>query len=148
VRWLGHHSNAQQEFANLADVWAPGQDMSNKDSLTALMLTALTCTHALLLADYECIEWGPAAGPASSAAPMAIAGSADTQNPTAGGTGPTSLSATVAGFTPTIYAVRQQSLERSKQRLLVAIGKVVAQSKSVSHMGRKNGPKTRFSARP
>ena len=28
-------------------------------------------------------------------------------------------------------------LERSKQRLLVAIGKVVAQSKSVSHMGRK-----------
>ena len=31
---------------------------------------------------------------------------------------------------------------------LVAIGKVVAQSKSVSHMGRKNGPKTRFSARP
>jgi len=39
-------------------------------------------------------------------------------------------------------------LERSKQRLLVTIGKVVAQSKSVSHMGRKNGPKTRFSARP
>ena len=32
-------------------------------------------------------------------------------------------------------------LERSKQRLLVAIGKVVAQSKSVSHMGRKNGQK-------
>ena len=39
-------------------------------------------------------------------------------------------------------------LERSKQRLLVAIGKVVAQSKSVSHMGRRNGPTTRFSARP
>jgi len=38
-------------------------------------------------------------------------------------------------------------LERSKQRLLVAIGKVVAQSKGVSHMGRKNGQKTRFSAR-
>jgi len=31
-------------------------------------------------------------------------------------------------------------LERSKQRLLVTIGKVVAQSKSVSQMGRKNGP--------
>jgi len=28
VRWLGHHSNAQQDLANLADVWAPGQDMS------------------------------------------------------------------------------------------------------------------------
>ena len=39
-------------------------------------------------------------------------------------------------------------LERSKQRLLVAIGKVVAQSKSVSHMGRKNRQKTCFSARP
>jgi len=39
-------------------------------------------------------------------------------------------------------------LERSKQIFLVTIGKVVAQSKSVSHMGRKNGPKTRFSARP
>ena len=39
-------------------------------------------------------------------------------------------------------------LERNKQGFLVAIGKVVVQSKSVSHMGRKNGPKTRFSARP
>jgi len=32
-------------------------------------------------------------------------------------------------------------LERGKQRLLVTIGKVVSQSKRVSHMGRKNGPK-------
>jgi len=39
-------------------------------------------------------------------------------------------------------------LERGKQRLLVTIGKVVAQSKSVNLVGRKNGPKTRFSARP
>ena len=39
-------------------------------------------------------------------------------------------------------------LKRSKQRLLVAIGKIVAQSKSVSHMDRKNRQKTRFSARP
>jgi len=63
-----------------------------------------------LLADYECIEWGPAAGPTSSDGPVAIAGPADTQNPTAGGTHPgqqTSLSATVAGFTPTIYALRE-----------------------------------------
>jgi len=39
-------------------------------------------------------------------------------------------------------------LEHGKQRLLVTIGKVVAQSKSVNHMGTTNGPKTRFSARP
>jgi len=39
-------------------------------------------------------------------------------------------------------------LERSKRRFLVTIGKVVVQSKSVSHMDRKNGPKTRSSARP
>jgi len=32
-------------------------------------------------------------------------------------------------------------LERSKQRLLVTIGKVVAQSKSVSHMGKKKKDK-------
>ena len=38
--------------------------------------------------------------------------------------------------------------DMSATRLLVTIGKVVAQSKRVSHMGRKNGPKTRFSARP
>jgi len=38
--------------------------------------------------------------------------------------------------------------ERSKQILLVTIGKVIAQSKSVSHMGRKNGQKTRLSACP
>ena len=30
VRWLDHHVNAQQDLANLADVWAPGQDMSIK----------------------------------------------------------------------------------------------------------------------
>jgi len=39
-------------------------------------------------------------------------------------------------------------LERRKQRLLVTIGKVVAQSKSINHMGTKNGQKTRLSARP
>jgi len=62
--------------------------MSDPDSWTALILTALKCAHALLLADYECIECRPAAGPASSAALVAIAGPADTQNPTAGGTRP------------------------------------------------------------
>jgi len=87
VRWLGHHGNAQQDFANLADVWVPGQDMSNTDSWTAPILTALKCTHALLLAEYECTEWGPAARPASVDAPVAIAGPASTQNPTANGTG-------------------------------------------------------------
>ena len=39
-------------------------------------------------------------------------------------------------------------LERSKQRLVVAIGKVVAHSKSVSHMARQNLKKNRVSARP
>ena len=80
VRWLGHHSNDKQDLTNLAGVWAPGQDMSNDpDSWTApghdmsndpdsWTASALTCAHALLLAGYECIEWGPAAGPASSAA--------------------------------------------------------------------------------
>jgi len=33
VRWLGHHSNAQQDLTNFADVWAPGQDMSNPDPI-------------------------------------------------------------------------------------------------------------------
>jgi len=83
--------------------------MSNPDSWTAPTLTALKCAHALLLADYECIEWGPAAGPAPIDALVAIAGPADTQNPTAGCTRASqqaSLSATVAGFTPTIYTLR------------------------------------------
>jgi len=55
-RWSGHHSNAQQDFPNLADVCAPGQDMSNPDSWTAAILTALKCTYALLLAEYEYTE--------------------------------------------------------------------------------------------
>jgi len=50
--------------------------------------------------------------------------------------------------TDLIDEMEMWDLERRKQRLLVAIGKVVAQSKSVSHMGRKNRKKTRFSARP
>jgi len=58
--------------------------MSNADSWTAPILTALKYAHALLLADHECIKWGPAAGPASSDAPVAIAGPADTQNLTEG----------------------------------------------------------------
>jgi len=86
VRCLGHHGNAQQDLANLADVWAPGQDMSNPDSWTAPVLTALKCTHTLLLAEYECTEWGPAAGKASSDALFAITGPAGTQNPNADGT--------------------------------------------------------------
>jgi len=75
VRWLGHHSNPQQHLANLADVWALGQDTSNPDSWTASILTAagLKCTHALLLAEYECTEWGPAAGPDSIDSPFAFA---------------------------------------------------------------------------
>jgi len=86
---LGHHGNAQQDLANLANVWTPGQDMSNPDSWTTPILAALTgeCTHALLLAEYECTEWGPTAGPASSDAPVAMAGPAGTQNLNADGTG-------------------------------------------------------------
>ena len=87
VRWLGHHGNAQQYFANLADVWVPGQDMSNTDSWTAPILTALKCSHALLLAEYECTEWGPAAGPASSDTPVVITGPAGSQHPNEDGTG-------------------------------------------------------------
>jgi len=87
VRWLGHHGNAQQDLANLADVWAPRQDMSSPDSWTAPILTALKGTHALLLAEYECTEWGPDAGPTSSDTPVAIVGPTGTQNPTADGTG-------------------------------------------------------------
>jgi len=87
VRWLGHHGNAQQDLANLADVWAPGQDMSNPDSWTAPILTALKCSNALLLTVCECTEWGPASRPASSHAPVFFASPAGTQNPNADGTG-------------------------------------------------------------
>jgi len=59
------------------------------------ILTALKCTDALLLAEYECTEWGPAAGPASVDAPVAVAGPAGTQNPTANGTGHSKPSSTL-----------------------------------------------------
>jgi len=85
----------------------------HSDSWTAPILTALKCTHALLIAEYECAEWGPAAGPASSDALVAIAGHAGTQNPIADGTG---HSTTVAGFTPTIYALRKYSGRRPTQQ--------------------------------
>ena len=57
-------------------------------SSTAPISTALKCAYALLLADYEGIECGPAAGPASSDTPVFISCPADTQNPNAGGTRP------------------------------------------------------------
>jgi len=57
------------------------------DSWTASILTALKCTYALLLAEYEYTEWRPAAGPASSNAPVAIEGPGGMQNPNVDGTG-------------------------------------------------------------
>ena len=51
------------------------------------ILTALKCSHALLLAEYECTEWGPAAGPAASDAQVAIGGPAGSQHLNANGTG-------------------------------------------------------------
>jgi len=42
----------------------------------------------LQIMNCQCIEWGQAARPASSDAPVALAGPADTQHPTAGGTRP------------------------------------------------------------
>ena len=88
MRWLCHHRNAQQNLANLADILAPGQEMSNSDSRTAPILTALKCAHGLLLADCECPEWGSVAGPASSDASVVNAGPDNAQNLTAGSTRP------------------------------------------------------------
>ena len=62
--------------------------MSNPDSWQAPILKALKRSHALLLADYDCTEWGPAAESTSNAAPLAIASDAHPQNPTAGGSRP------------------------------------------------------------
>jgi len=61
--------------------------MSNPESWTAPILTALECSYALLLAEYEFTEWGPAAGPASSDALVNIAGPAGSQHLNADGTG-------------------------------------------------------------
>jgi len=80
--------------------------MSNPDSWTAPILTALKCTHALLLADFEFTEWGPAAirqvMPQWPLWALLIRKirlqMAQSQQ--------TSLSTTVAGFTLSIYALR------------------------------------------
>ena len=111
VQWLGLHSNAQQDLANLATFWARGQDMSNPDSWTASILTALKCAHALLLAVYECIEWGPAAGPASMHTSLAVAGLANTQRWHL--SQQTSPSANVAGFTSIIYVFMRVIREKA-----------------------------------
>jgi len=60
---------------------------ANPESWIAPISTALKCSHALLLAEYECTEWGPAAGPASSDALVAIAGPAGSQHLNTDGTG-------------------------------------------------------------
>jgi len=51
-------------------------------------------------------------------------------------------------FTDLIDKMELWDWNVATQRLLISIGKVVAQSKSVSHVGRKHGPKVRFNARP
>jgi len=59
--------------------------------------------------DYRCIEWRTAAGPASSAAPLAIEGPANKQksNSRWHQSQKISLSTNVTGLTPTIYAFRE-----------------------------------------
>ena len=116
VWWLGHHSNDKQDLANLAGVRAPGHDRSNDpDSWTApkhdmsndpdsWTASALTCAHALLLAGYGCIEWGPAAGPASSAARALLIRRIRLQVAPIPANLPQRY---LAGFTPTIYALRE-----------------------------------------
>jgi len=56
VIWLGSHrgNRSAQDFV---DAWAPGLDLISPDSWHAPLLQALLSSHALLLLDYECVEW-------------------------------------------------------------------------------------------
>ena len=60
---------------------------SRGGSVGADLTMCVSCEPTTVLAEYECTEWGPAAGPASSDAPVAMAGHAGTKNPNADGTG-------------------------------------------------------------
>ena len=53
---LGSHggTRAAQHFL---DAWAPGLDLTSLDSWHAPLLQALSTSHALLLQDYQCVEW-------------------------------------------------------------------------------------------
>ena len=56
VVWLRSHGGniPAQDFAN---TWAPGLNLTSPDSWHAHLLQALSASHALLLQDYECVEW-------------------------------------------------------------------------------------------
>jgi len=56
VVWLGSHvgTRPDQQFA---DSWAPRLDLTSPDSWHALLLQALSTSHALLLQDHGCVEW-------------------------------------------------------------------------------------------
>jgi len=62
-------------------------DVNGQNHVGADLTMCVSCESTTLLAEYECTEWGPAAGPASSDAPVAMAGHAGTKNPNADGTG-------------------------------------------------------------
>jgi len=56
VVWLGSHGGIRpaQDFA---DTWSPRLNLTSPDSWHAPLLQALSASHALLLQDYECVEW-------------------------------------------------------------------------------------------
>jgi len=56
VIWLGSHGGTQPAH-HFLDAWAPGLDLTSPDSWHALLLQALSTSHALLFQDYGCVEW-------------------------------------------------------------------------------------------
>jgi len=57
VQWLGFCSHAEQNFIDLASIWAPGQDIANPDQWSAPILLALKQAHQVLLTDFGCHAW-------------------------------------------------------------------------------------------
>jgi len=80
VQWLGFCSHAEQNFIDLANTWASGQDFANPDQWSASILLALKQAHKVLLTDFGCHEWS-IDGPAPASEVPQIEGSS--QNPAA-----------------------------------------------------------------
>jgi len=80
VQWLGFCSHAEQNFIDLANTWAPGQDLANPDQWSASILFALEQAHQVLLTDFVCHELS-IDGPSPTSAVLQIEGSSS--NPSA-----------------------------------------------------------------
>ena len=89
-------TGATEPAQHFADTWAPGLNLTSPDSWHAVLLQALSASHALLIQDYGCVEWISESDRVP--APLAVSIALPLAQPSVGSRNPPPPLSTVLGF--------------------------------------------------